>query len=330
MLNVFLTVDTEIWPFATDWPVNALPPSKSDFSAEIACYIRGQTGSGDYGVQFQMELLNRNKLKATYFVEALFAGRAGARPLRDIVGQVQAAGHEVQLHVHTEWLRELADPDLPAEFQQHIREFSEEVQTRIIAKGIANLRQAGARNVCAFRAGNYGANLETLRALARNGIVFDTSHNACFLDTECQIRTDEPLQQPTMIDGVYEFPVSVFSDYPGHVRPAQVCACSFQELEAALLQAWRAGWYSFVIVWHSFELMRRVREPGRRAPDWMHIRRFEQLCGFLAANREKFRTAVFSEIDARTLPSNGRSHPLTSPLRYTAWRFAEQIATRLF
>lgn len=35
MLNVFLTVDTEIWPFVAGWPVNALPPSKSDFSAEI-------------------------------------------------------------------------------------------------------------------------------------------------------------------------------------------------------------------------------------------------------------------------------------------------------
>jgi len=329
MLNVFLTVDTEIWPFVANWPTNPLPPSKSDFAEEIAGYIRGETGSGDYGVQFQMEVLNRNALKATYFVEALFSGRAGNGALHEIVDQVQSAGHEVQLHVHTEWLRELADPDLPAEFQQNIHQFSEDAQTRIVAKGIANLTQAGARNLCAFRAGNYGASLETLRALARNGIAFDSSHNSCFLDADCQIRVAEPLQQPTMIDGVCEFPVTVFSDYPGHVRHAQLCACSFQELEAALLQAWQADWYSFVIVWHSFELMRRVREPGRRAPDWMHISRFEKLCNFLAANRDKFRTAVFSEIDARTVPAPGVARLLRSPLRYTARRFAEQMASRL-
>ena len=328
MLNVFLTVDTEVWPFATDWPGNSLPHSK-DFSAEIAGYIHGETDSGDYGVPFQMEILNRNKLKATYFVEALLAGRVGVGPLRDIVGQVQAGGHDVQLHVHTEWLRELADPDLPAEFRQNMRQFSEDDQTRIISRGIANLRQAGAHNVCAFRAGNYGANFETLRALKRNGIVFDTSHNACFLDAECQLRTDELLLQPTMIDGVYEFPVSVFSDYPGHLRPAQLGACSFQELKAALLQAWTAGWYSFVIVWHGFELLRRVTEPGRRTPDWITIRRFERLCAFLDTNRDKFRTAVFSEIDAKTIPPAGIAVALKSPLRLTAWRMAEQLASRL-
>ena len=56
------------------------------------------------------------------------------------------------------------------------------------------------------------------------------------------------------------------SDYPGHVRPAQLGACSFQELKAALLQAWRAGWYSFVIVWHGFELTAQVREPAPCIP----------------------------------------------------------------
>ena len=329
MLNVFLTVDTEIWPYAPGWPVNALPADKADFSQEVDAYIFGKTSRGEFGLPFQMDVLNRHGLKAVYFVEALFASVVGLETLARIVGLIRDRGHEVQLHIHTEWLREIARPDLPAQFRQHIRQFPADEQARIIAHGIANLRAAGASKVCAFRAGNFGANFDTLRALTSNGMLYDTSHNACFLDAECQMRTDEPLLQQRMIDGVYEFPVSTFSDYPGHVRPAQLCACSFQELESALLQAWRAGWYSFVIVWHGFELIRNVREPGRRRPDWINIRRFERLCGFLAANRDKFRTAVFSEIDARTIPSAGMVHRIKSPLRNTAWRFAEQIASRL-
>lgn len=328
-MNVFLTVDTEIWPYVRGWPVNALPTGKTDFSEEVDAYIFGKTSRGEFGLPFQMDVLDRHGLKAVYFVEALFASKVGLETLARIVSLIRDRGHEVQLHLHTEWLREISRPDLPAQFRQHIRQFPRDEQARIIAHGIANLRAAGARNVCAFRAGNFGANFDTLRALAHNGIIFDTSHNTCFLDAECQMRTAEPLLQHRMIDGVYEFPVTVFNDYPGHVRPAQLCACSFQELEAALLQAWRAGWYSFVIVWHGFELLRHVRKPGRQTPDRIIIRRFERLCGFLAANRDKFHTAVFSEIDARAIPQAGTAHPLKSRLRYSAWRFVEQIASRL-
>lgn len=329
VLHVFLTVDTEIWPFVTGWPVTALPPAKADFSAEIAGYIRGETASGDYGVPFQIEMLNRNGLKATYFVEALFAGKAGAGHLRDIVRLVQDGGHEVQLHAHTEWLRELSDPDLPARFQQHIRQFSEDEQTRIIARGVANLRQAGARKLCAFRAGNYGASFDTLRALARNGIAYDSSHNTCYMDSDCWMPTGRPLLQPQRMEGVVEFPVSFFSDYPGHYRHAQLCACSFQEVRTALLDAWQAGWYAFVIVWHGFELVRNVGQPDRRAPDPVVIGRFKRLARFLGENRDKFRTTLFSEVDAAAIPVGIAGGPLRSRPWHTAWRYAEQLASRM-
>jgi hypothetical protein len=56
--------------------------------------------------------------------------------------------------------------------------------------------------LCAFRAGSYGANFDTLRALARNGILYDSSHNTCYLGYTCEMRTPNLLLQPKKIDGV--------------------------------------------------------------------------------------------------------------------------------
>jgi peptidoglycan/xylan/chitin deacetylase (PgdA/CDA1 family) len=327
VLNVFLTVDTELWPLAPDWPRVALP--SSDLAAEFDGYIRGRTASGDFGLPYQIDALNRHGLGATFFVETLFAGKAGMEPLTEIVNMVQDGGHDVQLHLHTEWMAEFSSPDLPQPVHQLLRLYTEDEQTRIVAKGLADLRQAGARTVCAFRAGNFAANFATLRALARNGLLYDSSHNSCFFDSTCHLLTEKPMLQPQMIEGVLEFPVSTFSDYPGHTRPAQLCACSAREMQIALLRAWEAGWSSFVILWHSHELLSNVRSPGRRKPARIQLARFERLCAFLAGHPDKFRISTFSGLDHGRLELAGNDGPIASPAQHAAWRVVEQIASRL-
>jgi hypothetical protein len=183
--------------------------------------------------------------------------------------------------------------------------------------------------VWAFRAGNYGANWDTLKALARNGICFDTSHNRCYVGEACAMDGPPPLQ-PTRVEGVCEYPVSFFQDWPGHFRHAQLCACSGPELEGALLQAWKRGWHAFVIVSHSFEMIRRPRRPGDPArADRIVIRRFERLCRFLARHRDRFRTMTFGEVDPGAIPTEQPTRPLRSGLHRTAWRLGEQLVRRL-
>jgi hypothetical protein len=145
------------------------------------------------------------------------------------------------------------------------------------------------------------------------------------------MRTPRPFLQPCVVHEVHEFPVSYFGDWPGHYRHAQVCACSAPELEAALMQAWRSGWYSFVIVAHSFELIKRhpwSTKPAR--PDRFVIRRFERLCRFLARHRDKFRTAHFRDLDPAEIPTLAPERPLHSGGRRAAMRVAEQLARRIF
>jgi hypothetical protein len=325
MVRVFFTVDTEAHPASPEWAARG-------FTAELRRDIDGVTPEGEFGAFYQAETLNSHGLKGVFFVETMFSHAVGIEPLRRVVSGIRERGHEVCLHLHPEWLRRAPQHSvLPGKEGSLMRLFSEDDQTTLVGKGVEQLNRCGVEKVYAFRAGGYAANFDTLRALARNGIPCDSSHNFCWT-SNCDMPMDEPLLQPRRMHGVYEFPVSYFADWPGHYRHAQLCACSFGELEAALLRAWREDWHSFVIVSHSFELVKRVTRNGEPAAalDRMVMRRFHKLCAFLAANRDKFQTSTFSEMDGADAPSHRYDKPLPGSLPHTVWRFAEQACRRVF
>src|SRR4029079_17231853 len=131
--------------------------------------------------------------------------------------------------------------------------------------------------------------------------------------------------QPWRLDGVLEFPVSAFEDYPGHLRHAQVCACSLSEMTRALELAWRNNWSHFTILLHTFELVKgRLAPDNAIQPDWINLRRFEGLCAYLSSNRDRFRTAVYSEVDPASFDEGEQVTPVKTGVMRTAWRIAEQ------
>ena len=292
--------------------------------------IYGDTKDGSFGIVYQAEVLNACRLKAVFLMESLFACAAGAGPLREVVNEIQQRGQEVQLHIHTEWLARTRDSTLPGRRGQNLTKFTANEQAILVARGLENLQNAGAKDICAFRAGNYGVNFDTLLALRKNGILFDTSHNAAYLWDERGLLVQQPLLQPRKFEGVYEIPITCVYDFRGRQRSAEPSALSSDELEGALLEAWKRGWYSFVLVSHSFEML-RIRESPRRAlgVDGIVVKRWERLCRFLGANRDKFRTGGFSEIDPDSIPSLFPDRPLTVPARHTALRYVEQLARRV-
>ena len=320
-LNVFITIDTEVYPRSKDLQQNG-------FDQELRRDVYGATPQGEFGINYQMGVLNSHGLKGGFFVEVFFAYVYGFDYLSGIVGNINDRQHDVQLHLHTSWLKRTA-AILPGKRGHTVRTFNLDDQTRLIGLGVEKLKAAGADKICAFRAGDYGADFNTLRALARNGLRFDTSHNACALDGWCDLRTETPLLQPRAFHGVYEFPITVFEDYPNHYRHAQLTACSSRELDAALLAAWARGWYSFVIVSHSFELVKRSPRMGTLAsPDRIAVRRFERLCRFLAQHQDKFRTTTFSELDPAEIPTIEDMRPLKSNVLRTGQRMVEQLARK--
>lgn len=320
ILRVLITVDVEIWPH--QWQ---LDPAR--FSEDFQRYIYGPTADGDYGLPYQLKLLERFGQRAVFLVECLFSYQFGIEPLKEIVAQLQAGKQEVQMHLHPEWIGRMTNSILPGRKERRLREYSLADQHYILARGLEALKDAGAPPIRAFRAGGYGANLDTLRALAQLGVPFDTSYNPCILGDSSGMEVGGPLLQPQRMAGVWEFPITAFHDGPSrHRRHAQLGACSFWELSRMLLQAWKLGWRYFVIVSHGFELL----NPAKTHRDPVVVRRFEALLRFLSKHPDKFRTIGFDELDESSDHVVQHVEPLQSHWLRTLHRYGEQAVRRLY
>jgi hypothetical protein len=324
-LRVLITVDTEFWPqnpgFASRLRKSDLHPDR-DFRRDTL----GEVANGSYGVPHQLEVLKRHGLRAVYFVEALAASVVGFDQLKQTVDLVQEAGQSVELHLHTEWLAVEPNELLPGRTGQHIRQFTYDDQRALIDRGRENLLHAGSEPLTAYRAGNFGASWETVRAVAAVGLRYDSSHNAVWLGSSCAMPTDRPLVQAERREGAWELPVSCFEDWPGHLRPAQVTACSVGEMVHAMRAARAGGWRTFVIVFHSHEMLNARRD----GPNPVVIRRFHALCRFLERHCDEFPTTTFADLSPDDLETDpDAAATIRSPVWRTAWRLGEQLAQRL-
>jgi hypothetical protein len=106
MLDVFVTVDVEVW-------CNGWDDIEKKFPEAFKQYVYGQTAHGRFGLTYQAEMLSEHALTGVFFVEPLFSTRFGPGPLAEIVGILNTAKQEIQLHLHTEWVDEALIPLLP-------------------------------------------------------------------------------------------------------------------------------------------------------------------------------------------------------------------------
>jgi peptidoglycan/xylan/chitin deacetylase (PgdA/CDA1 family) len=304
MLNVFFTVDTETW-------CNRWDNIDLHFADAFQRYIYGPTKQGNCGLPLTFDVLNDHGLAASFFVESLFALHFGIEPLQEVVSLVKAAGHEIQLHSHPEWVNEstiqLFEDDLPR--RAFIRDFTLEQQTKLIKIGLDLFKRTGVDGINAFRAGSYGFNRNTLKALQANGILIDTSYNTVSQAGIADVLPEQLLLQPTVLDGVTIYPVSVFGGSNAQsLRPLQLTACSYREFETVLFHAVENEWDSVVIVSHSFELM----TPGQERLDPIIFKRFKNLCKLLADHSDLFNVRGFSGlkpkaiIEQPTIPVSGQ------------------------
>jgi hypothetical protein len=121
---------------------------------DIARDIQGATTKGNFGLCFLIEVLNNHNLKAVFFVDSLSANVVGLDPLKQVIQFIQDHDQEVQMHLHSEWLTWMKKSPINGRTGQNLKDFSEIDQGTLITEGLRNLKDAGSRNVCAFRAGN--------------------------------------------------------------------------------------------------------------------------------------------------------------------------------
>jgi len=256
LLQVLLTVDTEFWPATPQqWPAHPLPRPLPNMEDDYARDVMGRTSSGDYGLPYLLESLVAHRLNAVFFVESLHASALGGALLQRMVRSIRAADQDVQLHVHTEWLSELTAVNLPQPYRQNLGDFNRAEQTAIVREALGNLRAADAPGVMALRAGNLGGSSDTVYAAKAAGLTWDMSIGLAHGQAVYEVIQDLA-QRDDAASACPTIPLSCVEDYPGHLRPAQLTALSFAELRHAMFHAEREHWPFFVIMLHSFELIK--------------------------------------------------------------------------
>lgn len=311
MPAVFLTIDTE---FA--WRHHA-----AGYDA-AGIHARSVEPAG-VGLAYQLRVLADLGLKATFFVDPMPALVFGREWVARMVEPVLAAGQEVQLHAHGNWVGAVAGDRGGRHGPFELIDLSADRQRELLARAIDFLVEAGAPRPVAFRAGSYSANDDTLAALAALGIAYDSSHNGAHHPWPSAIGLPAAQIAPVVRRGVIEVPVTVIEDRPGALRNFQICALSVAEMRAALDHAIAEDHVSTVIVGHSFELATRAGTAANR----VHVHRFEALCALLAARRDALPTAHFADRPALALTRDDR--PLAPSMLRLRWRQAEQLWSTL-
>jgi hypothetical protein len=319
MTLALITVDTELSLALHQQGVGARANADSS--------VFGRCMAGDFGIGWQMDQMEAHGLRGIFFVDPLPALVFGEALIADLVGPILARGHDVQLHIHTEWLQWALHSPVGARQGRSIADFSRDDQVTLLSFARDVLQRTGATGLGAFRAGNFGADDMTLEALSAIGLMWDTSFNPGFLDSGCRIELPSTGIAPVRHRGMIEVPVSGLTDGTGRFRAAQICALSRGEMRAVLTHAADHDHPLVTIVTHSFEMLSR----DRRRPNRLVMDRFTEMCRAIA-DHANLSTAVFSDLDPAI--ADQTIAPLSSHqsgLLITARRMAEQaFATWLY
>lgn len=312
MTKFYITIDTE-YSFGL-----ARAAGGRDRAENFTRSIDGRTQQGAFGIGYQMDVFDRAGIKAVFFVDPMPALVWGDEAVADVVGPIVARGHDVQLHLHTEWL-ELAGPANPLGNRtgRNIADFGFDDQCELLAYARDTLVAAGAPAPVAFRAGNYGANDDTLRALAEIGLAYDTSHCPGIAGSECGISLGPADRQVWRHCGTIEVPIGCIAGPGVSLRHFQLTALTCPEIEGALRHAVRSGQQQVTLVSHSFEMLSR----DRRRPNRIVQRRFETLCERLPRLKG---LSVATYAASPPEPETAAHAPLPHSLFRTGRRYLEQ------
>ncbi len=312
MLPVLITIDTEY--SSGLYRRGEAQDRAANFGRTIAC----RSAAGESGIFYQMDLFERHGIKAVFFVDPMPAMVWGQVAVDEVVQPILQRGHEIQLHCHTEWLDFAQDSPVDDRRGQHIRNFSQSDQAILLEWCLARIEAAGAPRPIAFRAGNYSANDDTLRALASLGLRWDSSFPAGYDGSLCEISLPKGDCRPVRHCEMQEFPASAIAAH-GTWRHAQLTALSFAEIRSAIEHAAAHDWPGFCLVSHSFELYNRQSE----RPNRLLCRRFEKLCEWLGRS-DIAHSAGFADLAGDISDRSAERELLLMP--HSAWRTGARMA----
>ena len=246
-----------------------------------------KTKKGEYGINYLMDCFDRYKFKALFFVDLAEAWEYGESEICAVLRAIDKRGHDIGVHIHPD---RMADPK-----RRFLWQYSYEEQLSIIQKCTDLYEKTLLRKPKSFRAGRYGADENTIRALSKLGYEIDMSY--FYSRKTCQLDSSLSYNQVFAIDNVIEVPVTSFKSfkffkYQRHDKlDFSMPFLEFKHVFKHMLKEQCVDVASFFL--HSFSLVNWRKKPDSPRLLTRNVKKLDKMLKFLSDRRFQ----VISEAD---------------------------------
>lgn len=322
-IDVCITVDTEFSLGGLARPGTSGPLTDE----RVNCRV----GTREWGVPHLLAAFARYGIRATFFIETLHVAYFGDAPMGRVVEQLLAAGHDVQLHLHPQWLYVARangagwlGPDAPPDNCEG-RSLSELVD--MIASGIETFRRWGAPVPIALRTGGLRVDRTVYQAMRQTGLFL--ASNVGWGHWEPDETALRIAAGRWKIEGVTEVPVLTYRQATFGLQQAlrlcTITATSSREMRALLRTALTVGASPFVILTHPFEFVRFFAAAAPHSRSRINLGRLDALCRFLQNESDHYPVVTFADsADRWRQLSSLKLPPIRVPPTATVGRLIEQ------
>ena len=247
----------------------------------ISKLILGQTEKGRYGIEYIMDILDEFDVKALFFVDFAEAWDYGEEKVRNVVDIIKKRGHDVGVHIH---------PDHMADKKRlFLWEYSREEQYDIIKKCTELYVKLVGEKPLSFRAGKYGANLDTLDILCELGYKYDFS--LFYHQKWCGIEPAFTINTPCLYKSLVEYPVTMHTSFVlGRLKredKIDIEGMTEGELKYALNQVLAQNYQVVVtLFFHSFSLLNWRHNPDSPNVNKRNINKIKHALNYVKNNRQ--------------------------------------------
>ncbi len=241
------------------------------------------------GLQTMVNLLKKYGYSATFFFNPYEYKKHGEQSIMEIAQWLNESGNDVQLHTHPQWAYD--------EKRNLMHQYTLKEQIEIIREGKELLQKWTGQPVVAHRAGAYGADENTVRALIRNNIYYDSSLFIRSANSKIRLLNFKK-NTLSMYGHLYEFPVTVYKrhEYPfllsDQVKPYSVISKydvnffgSEAEADKAFQEALDLKMDFIILFLHSFSFIKEYDDAGNMEAKIDSLRIFEHILKFISERK---------------------------------------------
>lgn len=277
--KVIITIDTEIG-------------EKAKFSEHgFDNFVMGKVNNEHYGVPKIVEILGSYGYKAEFFVDVYEFNYYGKKKYEKLCQYLRDEGHGVQLHTHPSYAYDVN--------RVNMHQYSLDEQIKIISDGMNMIKKWTGVQPIAHRAGGYGANNDTLRALKENNIKIDSSFY--YKHSNCKIQLNIT-NEPVIFDNVLEIPVTVIKKnysllyipipFQHQWLKLDINLLSLEDLKSSLIKV--KSKYIIIFLHSSSFILRDRTLLNIKGVNYEDLNKFEQLLYHIYEN--SYEVTVFSNM----------------------------------